>query len=59
MFSRKSLSIGLSLLFVSSLVLFTSSCGGSKKGYKPASTKVKSGSGMGNTRHKNKHVWGQ
>lgn len=31
-----------------------SSCGGSKK-----STKVRSGSSMGNMKHKNKHVWGK
>ncbi|MBL4710783.1 MAG: hypothetical protein JKY48_20355 [Flavobacteriales bacterium] len=58
MFSRKLIPIGLIFLFTLSLLSFTS-CGGRKKGYKPASTKVKSGSGMGNRGHKNKHVWGK
>lgn len=47
-------SLILIFCFMLSLSLFTS-CGGSKKGHAP----VKSGAGMGNKKHKNKHVWGK
>lgn len=40
--------------FLSSLMVFTS-CSGSKKGQ----SRVHSGSGMGNSKHKNRHVWGK
>lgn len=56
---KKVISILLSGAFILSISAVTTSCGGSKKGYKPAKGKVSSGSGMGNTRHKNKHVWGK
>ena len=57
MIQRKIFTIGLISLFLLSLTVFTS-CGGSKNGYQSKS-KVNSGSGMGNQRHKNKHVWGK
>lgn len=41
------------LAFMVSISTFTA-CGNSKKGQK-----VKSGSGMGNKKDKNKHVWGK
>ena len=50
------------LLVFGSILLFTSSlvaCGGSKKASTAKGLKVKSGSGMGNQKHKNKHVWGK
>jgi len=50
------LSIFTAFAFVFALSFF-SSCGGSKGGYSKA--KVHSGSGMGNKKHKNKHVWGK
>lgn len=56
---RKLLVIGSTVLFLSSLVTTTASCGGSKKTSSAKGPKVKSGSGMGNTKHKNKHVWGK
>ncbi len=55
MFSRKFISIGLIFLFTLSLVSFTS-CSGKKAASKK---RVKAGSGMGNQKHKNKHVWGK
>ena len=42
----------VAFLFAASASL--SSCGNKKKGYK-----VRSGTGMGNKKHKNKHVWGK
>ena len=56
---RRLLVLGPTFLFVTSLMVFTSSCGGSKKASKPKGPKVKSGSGMGNQKQKNKHVWGK
>lgn len=55
---NKLISLLLSGAFIFSISIFTTSCGGSKKGYKPAKGRVSSGSGMGNVKHKNKHVWG-
>ena len=55
---RRLLVFGSTLLFMSSLMVSATSCGGSRKASKSKS-KVKSGSGMGNTKHKNKHVWGK
>jgi len=51
---KRIFSILLAVSFVFSISLF-SSCGSSKKG----NSRVKSGSGMGNAKHKNKHVWGK
>ena len=55
---KKSLKPIISILtmitFLGGMMMF-SSCGGSKKGH----AKVKSGSGMGNKKHRNKHVWGK
>jgi hypothetical protein len=48
-----SLFIICSFLFSISVVL--SSCGGKKKGY----SRVKSKGNMGNSKDKNKHVWGK
>jgi|GEM_PF-3347530 hypothetical protein len=57
---RKLLVLGSTLLFVSSLMVFTTSCGGSKEATTAAKgPKIKSGSGMGNQKQKNKHVWGK
>ncbi len=56
---RRLLVIGSTFLFMSSLMVSTTSCGGSKKVTKAKGPKIKSGSGMGNTKHKNKHVWGK
>ncbi|MFT6166859.1 MAG: hypothetical protein ACJASF_001552 [Vicingaceae bacterium] len=53
---RRLLVIWSALLFMSSLMVSVTSCGGSKSASK---SKVKSGSGMGNQNHKNKHVWGK
>lgn len=47
------LSIFIAITFIFAISSFTS-CGNKKKGYK-----VKSGSGMGNKKDKNKHVWGK
>ena len=55
---RKLAAFITTLLFIFSLTIFSSSCGGSKRATKKG-TKVKAGSGMGNTKHKNKHVWGK
>lgn len=55
---RRLLVLGSTLLFMSSLIVSVTSCGGSKI-VSQSKSKVKSGSGMGNTKHKNKHVWGK
>mgnify|MGYP001326475888 CR=1 FL=1 len=47
-------SILLMTLFLLSISVISESCGSSK-----GTSKVKSGSGMGNHKHKNKHVWGK
>jgi len=52
---RRLASFATTLLFIFSLA---TSCRGSK-GAARKGPKVKSGSGMGNTKHKNKHVWGK
>ena len=57
--TKKVIPVLLSGAFIVSISIFTTACGGSKKGYKPAKSKVNAGSGMGNVRHKNKHVWGK
>ena len=51
---KKIVSFFTVVTFLFSISVFTA-CGNSKKGY----SKVKSGSGMGNKKHKNKHVWGK
>ena len=56
---RRLFIFGTIVMFTSSLVVFSSSCGGSKKASTPKGPKVKSSSGMGNQKHKNKHVWGK
>tara|TARA_R110002072_G_scaffold58432_2_gene149019 strand:- start:224 stop:391 length:168 start_codon:yes stop_codon:yes gene_type:complete len=48
------LSIFTAISFIIAISSFTA-CGNKKKGY----SKVKSGSGMGNKKDKNKHVWGK
>jgi hypothetical protein len=55
---RRLASFATTLLFIFSLAIFSSSCRGSKRAAKKG-TKVKSGSGMGNSKQKNKHVWGK
>ncbi len=52
--NKKIVSFLIIVTFLFSVSAITS-CGNSKKGY----SKVKSGSGMGNKKHKNKHVWGK
>jgi len=43
-------------IFLFSIIAF-SSCGGGNQSL--SKSKVKSGSSMGNMKHKNKHVWGK
>lgn len=52
---RKIISSVIIITFLFATAASLNSCGNSKKGYK----QVKSGSGMGNKKHKNKHVWGK
>jgi hypothetical protein len=56
---RRLLVLGSAMMFVLSLMLFSSSCRGGKSSTSAKGPKVKSGSGMGNQGHKNKHVWGK
>tara|TARA_R100001015_G_C4614980_1_gene170929 strand:- start:487 stop:654 length:168 start_codon:yes stop_codon:yes gene_type:complete len=51
---KKTISIISMLAFLMAICASTPSCGGKKKGMK-----VKSNSGMGNQKHKNRHVWGK
>lgn len=52
--TKSVISIFTAIIFAFSLTVFTS-CSSGKKGH----SSVKSGSGMGNKSHKNKHVWGK
>jgi hypothetical protein len=51
---KKTISIISVLAFLFAISASTTSCGNKKKGLK-----VKSNSGMGNTKDKNRHVWGK
>ena len=55
--NKKNVGIVLTGIFLVSLCAVTTACGGKKKS--AVGPKVKSGSGMGNQKHKNKHVWGK
>jgi len=51
---KKTISILSMLAFLFAISATTTSCGNKKKGMK-----VKSNSGMGNAKQKNRHVWGK